>query len=106
QGGTNINTGLQAAVAQLQGAGTLMKHILLVSDGWTQQSDFGALLAQMKEGGITLSVVGAGEGPGDVLRRLAEQGGGRYYVAQDVNSVPDDFLKETVRLVGSFYVEK
>ncbi len=106
QGDTNLAAGLQSAVDELQLADAKLKHVILVSDGWTQQGDFSAILNQMDQHRITLSTVGAGQGADPLLKKLAEQGGGRYYEAADVTSVPDIFLKETVRLVGSYYVER
>lgn len=107
QGGpTNLYSGLQAAIDQVQQTQAGLKHIILISDGWTQQADFAALLDEMKADNITLSTVGAGEGPGEVLRDLADKGGGRNYSAANVLTLPDILLKETVRLAGKYYVEK
>ncbi|MEO5953945.1 MAG: glutamine amidotransferase, partial [Chloroflexia bacterium] len=105
-GPTNLYAGMQAAIDQIQGTQAGLKHIILISDGWTQQADFAALLDEMKADNITLSTVGAGEGPGAVLKELAEKGGGRYYSAANILTLPDILLKETVRLAGQYYVEK
>ena len=48
----------------------------------------------------------AGEGSAEYLAGLAEEGGGRYYPAEDILSVPDFFLKETVKAVGQYIVEE
>jgi hypothetical protein len=106
EGNTNLHAGLQEAVTELEKTDARLKHIILVSDGWTRQGDFTSILNEMDAQNITLSSVGAGQGAADVLRLLAEKGGGRYYAAEDVTSIPDVFLKETVRLVGSYYVEQ
>lgn len=106
EGESNLHGGLQTAISDLMNANAQLKHIILVSDGWTQQGQFSDLLAQMAKNNITLSVVGAGEGSGAILKELADKGGGRYYPAEDVQAVPDIFLRETVRLVGSYYVEQ
>src|SRR5205085_2243425 len=89
EGNTNLHAGLQAAVTELEQTDAKLKHIILISDGWTRQADFNALLNEMDAQNITLSTVGAGQGAGDMLRQLAEKGGGRYYPAQDVNTIPD-----------------
>jgi hypothetical protein len=60
----------------------------------------------MKAAGITLSTIGTGGGSADILRRLAEQSGGRYYEAPDATSIPDIFLKETIRTAGEQIVEE
>lgn len=106
EGGSNLYSGLQQAVDKLKNTDAKLKHIILVSDGWTRQGDFTGLLNEMDAQNITLSTVGAGQGAGDVLKQLADKGGGRYYPAEDVSTVPDVFLKETVRLTGSYYIEQ
>lgn len=102
---TNLYAGLQLAIDQMQNTQAGLKHIILISDGWTQQADFSTLLGEIQASNITLSTVGAGEGPGDVLTDLAEKGGGRYYSASSIYTLPDVLLKETVRLAGQYYVE-
>jgi Ca-activated chloride channel family protein len=106
EGNTNLYAGLQAAVEELKQTDAKLKHIILISDGWTKQADFTALLNEMDSQNITLSTVGAGQGAGDLLRQIADKGGGKYYAATDVNTIPDVFLRETVRVVGSYYVEQ
>lgn len=103
---TNLYGGMQAAIDQLKGADAKLKHIILISDGWTQQADFSGLLSALSASNITLTTVGAGEGSGEVLKTLAEKGGGRYYAAKDLYSLPDVLLRETVRLAGQYYIEK
>src|SRR4029450_3189243 len=59
-----------------------------------------------KAAGITLSTVGAGGGSADILKQLAEQGGGRYYPATNPASIPDIFLKETQQVAGQQIIEE
>jgi hypothetical protein len=103
---TSLYAGLQGAIDQLKGSDAKLKHIILISDGWTQQADFKNLMVELSDNNMTLTTVGAGEGPGAVLKKLAEQGGGRYYTATNIYSLPDVLLKETVRLAGQYYIEK
>jgi Mg-chelatase subunit ChlD len=106
QGETNLSGGLQAAVEALASSSAQLKHIIMIGDGWTQQADFSAILAQMDSLGITMSTVGAGEGPGAVMKDLAEKAHGQYYRAEDVTNLPDIVLKETVRIIGSYFSEE
>src|SRR5690606_27543287 len=39
---------------------------------------------------------GTGEGPGATLRRMADVGGGRFYAGEDLASVPEIFVEETL----------
>ncbi len=60
----------------------------------------------MKEQGITLSVIAAGGGSATYLRDLAVAGGGRYYPAADIQSLPQLFLKETIQVAGRYIIEQ
>ena len=77
-----------------------------MTDGWVRTGELTALVEKMREEGITLSVIAAGEGSAEYLKALAEDGGGRYYPAVDMMSVPDIFLKETVKSVGQYIIEE
>jgi len=105
-GQTNIYAGLDQAVESLKGTTATRRHIILLTDGWSRSGDYGAILARMKDAGITLSTVGAGGGAAPVLAELARQGGGRYYAAANPSSIPDIFLKETQQVAGQQIVEE
>ncbi|MEJ2209862.1 MAG: glutamine amidotransferase, partial [Anaerolineae bacterium] len=105
-GQTNLRAGVETAYTALQGADARLKHVILLTDGWVHTGDLTALAAEMRQQGITLSVVAAGGGSAEYLAGLAQQGGGRYYAAVDILSVPDFFLKETVQAAGRYIVEE
>jgi uncharacterized membrane protein len=105
-GQTNIYAGLKAAYDDLIRNPAKLRHIILITDGWSQSGAYDQLLADMRAAGITLSTIGTGGGSADVLRRLAEQSGGRYYNAPDATTIPDIFLKETIRTAGEQIVEE
>jgi uncharacterized membrane protein/Mg-chelatase subunit ChlD len=106
EGSTNLEAGVMAAYEALQNVDARRKHIILMTDGWVRAGDLAPLAIQMKEKGITLSVVAAGGGSAQYLASLAELGGGRYYAATNVFNVPDIFLKETVKSVGQYIIEE
>ncbi|UCC63332.1 MAG: VWA domain-containing protein [Anaerolineae bacterium] len=106
EGQTNMRSGVEAAYAALQGVEARLKHIVLLTDGWVHAGELTALAREMREQGITLSVVAAGSGSAEYLAELAQSGGGRYYPAVDILRVPDLFLKETVKAVGQYIVEE
>lgn len=88
-GNTDITQGVREAIAGLRNAQARLRHIVLFSDGF--MSNTRPLLDVAREAadaGITLSVVGTGEGSAEVLRRMAAVGGGRYYPGRDLNSIP------------------
>jgi Mg-chelatase subunit ChlD len=105
-GGTDIFAGLTLAEEGLRGAEAKIKHIILLTDGHSNQGDHQALAARFAEEGITLSVVAAGIDSARDLVWLAEQGGGRYYPAVAIEDVPQIFLKETIRIAGRYIIEE
>lgn len=106
EGQTNLRAGVEAAYAALENVDAKRKHIILMTDGWVHEGELQDLVKEMKDQGITLSVVAAGEGAALYLEELAELGGGRFYPAQDILGVPDIFLKETVTSVGEYIIEE
>ena len=105
EGGTNIYAGLHEAVQSMLTSQARVRHIILVTDGWSRTGDFDALLDQLNGAGITLSVIGAGGGASDFLRGLAERGGGRYYDASSLDETPRIFLRETKLALRSYIQE-
>ncbi len=105
-GQSNMRAGVEAAYQALQGVAARYKHIILLTDGWVREGELTGLAAQMRQQGITLSVVAAGEGTPHYLQELAEAGGGRHYLAVNVLEVPDFFLQETVKAVGRYIIEE
>ncbi len=106
EGQTNIFAGLIQAEDALVATEARVKHIILLTDGWSHSGDYEALTQRLEEEGITLSIVAAGSGSAEYLRQLAEAGGGQYYPAPTMQNVPQIFLKETVRAVGSYIIEE
>ncbi|MBS1251213.1 MAG: hypothetical protein MAG451_00244 [Anaerolineales bacterium] len=106
EGGTNIIAGLDQAFESLQDRKARIKHVILLTDGWTNASGYDPLVREMHARGITLSIVAAGRGSAQYLQRLTEAGGGKYYPATTLGEVPRIFLKETIRAVGSYIIEE
>jgi uncharacterized membrane protein len=105
-GQTNIFAGLDQAVQSLKTATATRRHIILLTDGWSNSGQYDGILAEMKAAGITLSTVGAGGGSNPFLEQLAKAGGGRFYDAANPASIPDIFLKETQQVSGQQIVEE
>jgi Mg-chelatase subunit ChlD len=105
-GQTNIYAGLAAAEESLLAVPARLKHIILLTDGWSHSGAYDELAARLAGQGITLSVVAAGGGSAEYLADLARKGGGQYYPAATMSDVPQIFLKETVRAVGSYIIEE
>ncbi len=105
EGNTNIFAGLRAATDALEANPAKIKHMILLSDGWSDQGQYDAITDEIRAHGITLSTIAAGSSTSDLLENLAHKGGGRYYGALDMNTVPQIFLKETSLAAGTYLTE-
>lgn len=104
-GGTNIPQALNSAVAELRQTKAKLKHIILFTDGWTNQEALLAVARSVAKAGITLSVVATGEGTGDVLARMAEAGRGRFYAGTNLTEVPQVITQEAILASRNFINE-
>jgi hypothetical protein len=105
-GQTNIFAGLEQAVGSLEKAVAQRRHVILLTDGWSSSGQYDQIIERMKAAGITLSTVGAGGGSNPFLEQLAQKGGGRFYAAANIASIPDIFLKETQQVAGQQIIEE
>jgi Mg-chelatase subunit ChlD len=105
-GQTNVRGGLLAAKDALEKVQARVKHVILLTDGWSSGGDNADIAQELRDEGITLSTVAAGAGSAPFLERLAQTGGGRYYPAVNMEDVPRIFVEETIKAVGSFIIEQ
>jgi Mg-chelatase subunit ChlD len=102
---TNVRAGLQAAEDALKNVNARIKHVILLTDGWSSGGDNLDIAERMRQAGVTLSVVAAGSGSAEYLARVADAGGGRYYPAERMEDVPQIFVQETTTVIGNYLVE-
>ncbi len=105
QGDTEISQALEEALAALAEAPEEIKHMVLFTDGWGDDPNLLTLAQEIADAGITLSVLGTGEGTGETLRRMASLGGGQFYPGRDLDSVPEVFVEETLRVARPLVAE-
>jgi hypothetical protein len=105
-GGTDVYKGLVEGFHALSQVKAIKKHLILLSDGLTPKADFEGLVRQMVQEKITVSGVALGEDADKwLMAQIAEWGQGRYYFANDAESVPRIFTSETI-LVARILVEE
>jgi uncharacterized membrane protein len=105
-GDTEIAQALQTALDELKGASESLRHIVLFTDGWDpNDANLLPIAREIADEGVTLSVLGTGEGPGTALQRMAELGGGRYYPGSDLEAVPEVFVEETLMVARNLATE-
>jgi Ca-activated chloride channel homolog len=106
-GGTAFLPPLRTSFEWLDPTPAKRKHVILLTDGQANYEGILELVAQMAEHNITLTTVGVGAGADKtLLTKMAEDGGGRFYYAQDPQSVPKIFTKETTQVARSALVEE
>lgn len=118
-GETRIVPALRQAAEALRASNKELKHIILFTDGFTSELDLGAdfggggifgddlvaEVAKLADEGITVSVVGTGEGAIPALEQVAIAGRGRFYPGRDLNEIPEIFVKEA-RLASRSYINE
>lgn len=107
-GGTDIFPALQLAYDRIKTMKTQRKHVILLTDGQSGvNDDYAGLLQQMKGENITVSTVAVGDDADvQLLQMIAQNGGGRYYFANNAESIPKIFSKETALASRTFIVEQ
>ena len=107
QGGTVLLPGYSLAVDALRNTDAAIKHIIVLSDGKLFDGtgplagggvpDWEALATLARGERITISTVAIGaDADSEALSALARGGGGRYYEALDVRTLPQLFTAEAL----------
>ncbi|MCL6610363.1 MAG: VWA domain-containing protein [Peptococcaceae bacterium] len=95
-GGTLILPALEKAVETLEKAEVKVKHIILLTDGQGEKEGYDGVVQRIRAGGITLSAVAVGQDADrQLIRALAEKGGGRGYYTEHYRDIPEIFTRET-----------
>jgi Mg-chelatase subunit ChlD len=106
-GGTEIFPALDAAYQALSTTRAKKKHVVLLTDGQAPQNGIHDLVQAMSAENITVTTVGLGGGIDEnLLRTIAEAGGGRFYKVADPQSLPRIFTRETEMVSRSAAVEE
>jgi Ca-activated chloride channel family protein len=102
-GGTSIGPALRIARSQLRGADAKLKHVIVLTDGRSNDAEeLGDLARSMRvEDGIYVTTIAVGDqADTSTLRRMADAGDGSFYNVINPNVLPRVFLK-AVRIVRS-----
>ncbi|MBV9580345.1 MAG: VWA domain-containing protein, partial [Chloroflexi bacterium] len=105
-GGTSILPPLQAAFEAAAATDAPLKHIVLMTDGESNDRGYEDLIARMSAARITLSTLAIGsDADTKLLTSLAHMGGGRYYFTERSTEIPRIASKETSILTRNALVE-
>ena len=106
-GGTDLYPALKDVQKVLDRITSGRKHVIVLSDGETEEADFQSLVQSMRASGISMSTVSIGQGANIALMRsIAEWGMGRAYYTDDPNSIPKIFTSETKIISKKTITEK
>ena len=115
-GGTVLGPAYRAALQSLRSSPATVKHVILLTDGRLSdgdspfsmggEPDFTTLAARAQRDGITTSSIAIGSEADTVrLSGIASAGGGRYYEALDVTTLPRIFTNEAITATRSLLRE-
>lgn len=100
-GGTAIYPGLVAAFGLLSENESATRHVVVMTDGLSQEGDFEGVLTALGEMGVSVSFVGVGDGAdGRQLNKLAGLSGGSLHMARDFRSLPGLLAQEALMLAA------
>lgn len=104
-GGTTIKPALQEACDVLSKSEASIKHVVLLTDGMGETTNFADVINGYLSNDITLSTVAVGTGSDTkLLEQLADNCGGRYYYSDITSDIPKIFAQE-VFLGGDSFIQ-
>ena len=104
-GGTTIKPALNAALSEIVKCKADIRHVVLLTDGQGETSNFYDVTEAYRDAGVTLSTVAVGMGSDQrLLKSLAEECSGRYYYSDISSDIPKIFAQE-VFLSGDTYLQ-
>jgi Ca-activated chloride channel homolog len=106
-GGTQIAPALAEAYRHVAVSGAAYKHIVLLTDGISEEGDSIDLAKEAAQHAITISTVGLGQDVNrSYLDRIAATSGGKAYFLNDPQGLEQILLKDVLDYNGSTAVEK
>lgn len=104
-GGTTIKPALWVALSGVASCDVSIRHVILLTDGQGETTDFSDIIDGYTDGNVTLSTVAVGQdSDARLLKQLADKCGGRYYYSDMAAEIPKIFAQE-VFLSGDAYIQ-
>lgn len=96
-GGTTILPALILGNEELKKIESNVKHIILLTDGQAERNGYDNVLRELNINNISVSTIAVGDGADTtLLKRIADEGNGRYYYVTNYDTMPSIFTKETL----------
>ncbi len=107
EGGTQIAPALSEAYRQIRQVKAVYKHIVLLTDGISEEGDSMALSKEAAANQVTISTIGLGQDVNRVfLEKVASQALGKSYFVLDYSSLEQLLLRDVMEHTGSSAIEK
>ena len=106
-GGTQIAPALAEAYRRIQSAQGAYKHIVLLTDGISEEGDSMSLSKDAQQKRVTISTVGLGQDVNRAyLEKIAQMAGGKSYFLTEPAGLEQILVKDVMEHTGSTTVEK
>jgi hypothetical protein len=106
-GGTQIAPALTEAYRKVLASKSTYKHIVLLTDGISEEGDSFELAHEAMQHDVTISTVGLGQDVNRAfLEKVASTAGGRSYFLNEPQGLEQILLKDVLEYTGSTAVEK
>ncbi len=106
-GGTQIAPALAEAFLQIQPQDAVYKHILLLTDGISEEGDSIALAREAASNEVTISTIGLGQDVNrSYLERVARSAEGQSYFLIDISALEQIVLKDVMEHTGTSVTER
>ncbi len=106
-GGTQIAPALTEAYRMISPQDAVYKHILLLTDGISEEGDSIALAREAAENEVTISTIGLGQDVNrSYLERVARSADGQSYFLLDISSLEQIVLKDVMEHTGTSVTER
>ena len=111
-GGIVVHEALRAAKAELEKATSGTRHVIMFADANDSRQQLGDYLDavdELRKIDATVSVIGLGtenDRDADILKEVAQRGGGRMFFSADPVELPAIFAQETVSIARSAFIKE
>src|SRR5579883_2574633 len=106
-GGTQIAPALNEAFRRIQPANATYKHIVLLTDGISEEGDSLDLSREAQAKRVTISTVGLGQDVNrSYLEKIAQLAGGKSYFLNEPAGLEQILLRDVMEHTGSTAIEK
>lgn len=107
EGGTSLYPAMVEAHRKLAETPAMVKHLIVLSDGVSASASFEEISRKIASDGITITTVAVGQDSDiELMKNIADWGGGRAYYTGDIYAIPRILTTEALVISRSLVVEE